>query len=659
MAPAVRFERVSRRFGEVRAVDEVSFEVEDGEFFAMLGPSGSGKTTCLRLIAGFEEPDAGGIAIHGRAMAGVPPYDRNVNTVFQDYALFPHMSVQDNVAYGLRVRGVGKIERRAQAQAMLDLVALGGLGARRPAELSGGQRQRVALARALINRPEVLLLDEPLGALDLKLRQQMQTELKALQRKVGITFVYVTHDQEEALGMSDRLAVFNHGRIEQIGTPRGGLRASGDRLRRGLRRRLQHRRCGDRGAPGRPKRGIRAAPGAHPDPRAGRRRCRAQRSGQHRRHPVPWRQHPDRRRPRRRRAVERRATERRDRRPPTPDRRPHPSRLGRERDAALRGRHPVSTGIAELAPAMTPRSTASRRLSTLLYRRAGLFTLLLLTPPLLWLGVIYLGSLFALLIQSFFAFDDFTGQVVYRLTLRSYVDLLTSPANLDIILRTVTMAAAVTVGAALIGFPIAYMMARYAAGRARALFYLAVMLPLWSSYLVRVYAWKLILAKEGIVSWVFARTGLTWLLDGVLALPVIGGPSLSVSYLGMFLVFTYIWLPFMILPVQAALERVPAPVIEAAADLGARPFTAFRTVILPLAFPGVVAGSIFTFSLTLGDYIIPYIIGSSRFFIGQAVYLQQGTAGNIPLAAAFSVVPIVIMAVYLTLAKRLGAFDAL
>jgi putative spermidine/putrescine transport system ATP-binding protein len=219
MAPAVSFERVSRRFGAVRAVDEVSFEVEDGEFFAMLGPSGSGKTTSLRLIAGFEEPDAGRVVIHGRAMAGVPPYDRNVNTVFQDYALFPHLSVLDNVAYGLRVRGIAKAERRTRAEAMLALVALAGLGERRPAELSGGQRQRVALARALINRPEVLLLDEPLGALDLKLRQQMQSELKALQRQLGITFVYVTHDQEEALGMSDRLAVFNHGRIEQIGTP--------------------------------------------------------------------------------------------------------------------------------------------------------------------------------------------------------------------------------------------------------------------------------------------------------------------------------------------------------------------------------------------------------------------------------------------------------
>ena len=305
------------------------------------------------------------------------------------------------------------------------------------------------------------------------------------------------------------------------------------------------------------------------------------------------------------------------------------------------------------------RQTTARRLSTSLYRRGGLLTLLLLAPPLAWLGVIYLGSLLALLVQSFFGFDDFSGQVVYELTLRSYVELLTNPANLDIILRTLSMAAAVTLGAALIGLPLAYVMARYATGRAKALFYLAVMLPLWSSYLVRVYAWKLILAKEGIVSWAFAEARLGWLLNGVLALPVIGGPSLSVSYLGMFLVFTYIWLPFMILPTQAALERVPKGLIEASADLGARPLTTFRRVILPLAFPGLVAGSIFTFSLTLGDYIIPYIIGSSRFFIGQAVYVHQGTAGNIPLAAAFSVVPIVIMAVYLTIAKRLGAFDAL
>jgi putative spermidine/putrescine transport system permease protein len=284
---------------------------------------------------------------------------------------------------------------------------------------------------------------------------------------------------------------------------------------------------------------------------------------------------------------------------------------------------------------------------------------LLLLPPLLWLGVVYLGSLGALLAQSFFSLDEFTGQVVREVSLGTYAELLGGRANLDIIGRTVLMAAAVTLGCAVIGFPIAYYAARYASPRGKALFYLAVMLPLWSSYLVRVYAWKLILAREGIVSWAAARTGTTPLLEALLALPVIGGPSLSVSYLGMWLVFTYIWLPYMILPTQAALERVPGSLLEASADLGARPGTTFRMVILPLAMPGLVAGSIFTFSLTLGDYIVPYIVGTSSLFIGQAVYLHQGTAGNIPLAAAFSVVPIAIMAVYLAVAKRMGAFDAL
>jgi putative spermidine/putrescine transport system ATP-binding protein len=216
---AVSLSGVSRIFGEVRAVDNVSFEVADGEFFSMLGPSGSGKTTCLRLIAGFEQPDAGHIVIHGANVQGVPPYRRDVNTVFQDYALFPHMTVYENVEYGPMIRGIPAAQRRKSAEDMLELVKLTGMGSRRPSQLSGGQRQRVALARALINRPSVLLLDEPLGALDLKLREQMQEELKSLQRRVGITFIYVTHDQGEALAMSDRLAVFNHGRVEQIGTP--------------------------------------------------------------------------------------------------------------------------------------------------------------------------------------------------------------------------------------------------------------------------------------------------------------------------------------------------------------------------------------------------------------------------------------------------------
>jgi putative spermidine/putrescine transport system ATP-binding protein len=217
--PAVRFRAVSRFFGDVRAVDDLSFEIADGEFFSLLGPSGSGKTTCLRLIAGFEQPDRGGIEIHGVDVAGVPPYERDVNTVFQDYALFPHMSVADNVAYGLMVRKVPKAERSRRVGDALAMVRLDGYERRKPGQLSGGQRQRVALARALINRPRVLLLDEPLGALDLKLREEMQIELKRIQQEVGITFIYVTHDQEEALTMSNRLAVFNRGLIEQVGPP--------------------------------------------------------------------------------------------------------------------------------------------------------------------------------------------------------------------------------------------------------------------------------------------------------------------------------------------------------------------------------------------------------------------------------------------------------
>lgn len=220
MSTAVEFKNISRVYGDIKAVDDVSMAIGEGEFFSMLGPSGSGKTTCLRLIAGFEQPTRGSILLHGGEAAGVPPFLRDVNTVFQDYALFPHMNVRDNVAYGLMVRGVPKRERYARAEEALAMVALEGYGDRKPSQLSGGQCQRVALARALINRPRVLLLDEPLGALDLKLREQMQGELKSLQRKLAITFVYVTHDQDEALSMSDRVAVFHKGRIEQVDTPR-------------------------------------------------------------------------------------------------------------------------------------------------------------------------------------------------------------------------------------------------------------------------------------------------------------------------------------------------------------------------------------------------------------------------------------------------------
>jgi putative spermidine/putrescine transport system permease protein len=300
-----------------------------------------------------------------------------------------------------------------------------------------------------------------------------------------------------------------------------------------------------------------------------------------------------------------------------------------------------------------------RAASTFFWRRPHWYLALLLVPPLLWFGTVYLASLFALLAQSFYRIDDFTAQVVREPTLATYRQLVTQPAHIDIVLRTVTMAVAVTVACALIALPLATYMARHATGRMKAFLYVGVMLPMWTSYLVKVYAWRQLLAKEGIIAWVFGKLGLTGLLDTLLASPGIGGPSLSSSYIGMFLVFVYMWLPFMILPMAAALERVPGSLLQASADLGAKPSQTFRNVVLPLAVPGIAAGSVFTFSLTLGDYIIPSVVGAPGYFIGMMVYVQQGVAGNIPLAAAFSVVPIVLIFVYLSIAKRFGAFDAL
>ncbi|RJP53378.1 MAG: ABC transporter permease [Anaerolineaceae bacterium] len=298
------------------------------------------------------------------------------------------------------------------------------------------------------------------------------------------------------------------------------------------------------------------------------------------------------------------------------------------------------------------------RISTYFYQRPKLVLALFLTPPLLYMGVVYLGSLFALLINSFYAIDDFTGLIIREFTLKTYAQIFT-PANREIFMRTAGMAAAVTIADALIAFPLAYYIAKFASPRLKTWLVIAVTIPLWSSYLVRVYAWKLILAKEGILSWFINLLHLDGPLDWLLSLPGIGGSSLSLSPIGMFIVFMYIWLPYMIIPIQTALERVPASLLEASSDLGAKPLQTFRTVILPLAFPGVVAGSIFTFSLTLGDFIVPLTLGNSKFFIGQAVYSYQGTAGNIPLAAAMTMGPVTIMIVYLLIARRLGAFDAL
>jgi putative spermidine/putrescine transport system permease protein len=299
-----------------------------------------------------------------------------------------------------------------------------------------------------------------------------------------------------------------------------------------------------------------------------------------------------------------------------------------------------------------------QRISTYLYLRPKLILLLLLLPPLIWFVVVYIGALLTMLVNSFFFLDGFTGKVVHQFTLQTYAKLLI-PTNLQIFFRTTFMALLVTIACIIIAFPLSYYVARFASPRMKTFLYLAITLPLWSSYVVRVYSWKLILAQEGIISWFARLLHLDGLLNWYLSSELLGGPSLSVSVTGIFIVFVYIWLPYMILPIQTALERVPKSLIEASSDLGANTAQTFRNVILPLAFPGVVAGSIFTFSLTLGDFIVPSLFGNSSFFIGKAVLTYQGTSGNIPLAAAFTMGPIVIMIVYLLIARRLGAFDAL
>ncbi len=307
---------------------------------------------------------------------------------------------------------------------------------------------------------------------------------------------------------------------------------------------------------------------------------------------------------------------------------------------------------------MSVKSSSTRtHFTDVFYRHPHLLLWALLALPLLWMVVVYIGSLLNMLSFSFYSIDDFTGQVQEVFTLGTLQQLVSSPANIDIVLRTLYMSIAVTIACAIIAFPIAYFMAFHTRGNTRAIWYLLVLLPLWSSYLVRVYAWRLILAKEGVLFWIFNALGLGWLLDGILSVPIIGGRSLSSSYLGMFLVFVYVWLPYMILPIQAALERVPKSLLQASSDLGAKPAQTFRTIILPLAVPGIAAGSIFTFSLTLGDYIIPGVVGTPGYFIGQMVAAQQSL--NVPLAAAFSIVPIIIITAYLGFVRRLGAFDAI
>jgi putative spermidine/putrescine transport system permease protein len=306
----------------------------------------------------------------------------------------------------------------------------------------------------------------------------------------------------------------------------------------------------------------------------------------------------------------------------------------------------------------TASRTLGHRISAFFYRHPRWRVALVLALPLGWFLVVYLGSLSALLLQSFYSLDSFSGTIDKSLGLETWRSLW-SDLTRDIVLRTVAMATLVTIGAALVALPIGYFMAKVASTRAKAVLFAAVLMPLWSSYIVRVLSWRQILNSEGVVTWFADRMALGWVIDALLDAPLIGGADLTTSFVGQYAVFLYVWLPYMILPVQAAFERVPDSVLEASSDLGARPMATFRHVTWPLGLPGVVAGSIFTFSLTLGDYIIPQLVGPSKPTIGLAIYQYQGVAGNLPLAAAYTAIPMVIMAVYLTVARRMGAFEAL
>jgi putative spermidine/putrescine transport system permease protein len=305
----------------------------------------------------------------------------------------------------------------------------------------------------------------------------------------------------------------------------------------------------------------------------------------------------------------------------------------------------------------TPR-TLGHRVSSFFYRHPRVRLGLVLALPLGWFVVVYLGSLLALLVQSFYALDSFSGTVDETFTLDTWRSMW-SELTRDIVVRTVVMATLVTIGCAAVALPLGWFMAKLASPRAKTVLFVAVLMPLWSSYIVRVLSWRQILNAEGVVTWFADRLGLAWLIDAVLDAPIIGGADLTTSFAGQYIVFLYIWLPYMILPVQAAFERVPDSLLEASSDLGARSTTTFWKVAWPLGLPGVVAGSIFTFSLTLGDYIIPQLVGPSKPTIGLAIYQFQGVAGNLPLAAAYTAIPMVIMGIYLTIARRAGAFEAL
>ncbi|MDA1403677.1 ole(C)_1_L06249 [Pseudomonas aeruginosa] len=631
MTSAIAIERICMEFGTpgqgLKALDDVSLDIHANEFFTLLGPSGCGKTTLLRLIAGFEQPSSGSIRLYGEHMEGLPPFRRPVNTVFQSYALFPHMSVADNIGFGLEMQGRPRSEIDATVSRMLDLVKLPEVGKRRADQLSGGQQQRIALARALASRPKVLLLDESLSALDLKLRKEMQIELKRLQHETGITFIFVTHDQEEALSMSDRIAVMSKGKVLQVGTPsdiyeaplnravadfigetnflEGQADADGVRLADGQRLAATTPGSGAVTLAIRPERTELAADGQlegvlenivyvgtdtvyhlNVAGQPGFRVRQQNRDGA---------------------------------------RCPH-SPGGEGAGADSRRRHPGARRMST-AGRPTAQQSAERRQ---LRRR-----LLLSSPAMLMLVlflVIPLGIMFAVSIQQS---GDYGGVKWGQHSLEAYLNflwerdlddsLVFNADYLGIFQRSFWLSLLTTLGCLALGFPTALYLALQPERRRNLLLFL-VTVPFWTNLLVRVYAWILLLRNGGLVDAGLQGIGLT---DT--------GLGLLYTDNAVIIGLLYTYLPFMVLPIYSSLEKMDWRLVEAAFDLGANRWKALRRVIVPLAMPGIVAGCILVFIPALGSYIIPELLGGGKaLMIGNLIQLQFGTAHNWPFGAALS-----------------------
>ncbi len=615
-AALLEVRNVAKRFGAVEVLKNIFLNIASGEFITLLGESGSGKTTLLRLIAGFEQPSAGEIWMSGERLDHLPPYKRRVNTVFQNYALFPHLSARDNVAYGLRVRNIPASEISGRVEEALRMVKMQDFASYRPSKLSGGQQQRIALARALVNRPQLLLLDEPLSALDANLRKQMQSELKSLQREIGITFLFVTHDQEEAMALSDRIALLRDGALEQVAAPReiyahpataytAQFIGQTNLLRGEIRGCIVT--CGALRWPTEEADGL-VIFSLRPEA------IRICADGRRQTSEVKFR-----------------AAVRQQFYGGSSELLEVDCGNGQTLRVRVTARGPL-TGEHDFVFSLPGVATPS-----FMYSRA--YKSVVSIPPLLWVGAFLLLPYALMFAHSFWAVPQ--GVIVHQWNWGNYKTLFTNPLYAEVLFRTMRIAASVTLCSLLLGYPLAYYLAFHARKK---LLYQLVIVPLWVSYLVRGYAWKTILGSDGVLNGFLQYFHLTH------------GPVGFFLYspFAVVLLLTHIYTPFVFLPIYASLEHIPRPLVEASQDLGAGSVQTFLRVILPLSMPGLLAGATFAFVLSLGDFLAPLLVGGpSGTMIANVVQSLFGAAFDWPLGAAISVGILVITISLLFLSESL------